>query len=156
MPKSWEKKPLAEISKNDVFKVVFEEFPSVLNENSRKTFLKKLRRIFEMAVEDGVISVNPTKGMKVTAPQKMKQVLTAEEADKFLKAAKIEEHPFYPIWAVALMTGMRSGEMFALKWQDIDLDAGTISSSGQGRMVLAPPKPGTRGLYRFQSSSVCF
>ena len=59
------------------------------------------------------------------------KVLTNSEAEKFLKEAKEVNHRFYDIWVVALMTGMRSGELYALKWSDIDFDARIISVSKQ-------------------------
>ena len=36
--------------------------------------------------------------------------------------AKNEEHEWYPVWALALYTGMRSGELFALKWSDVNFE----------------------------------
>ncbi len=36
------------------------------------------------------------------------------------------DHLWHSIWTLALFTGMRSGELFALNWRSIDLEAGTI------------------------------
>jgi integrase len=57
--------------------------------------------------------------------------LTNEEAKIFLQQAKILGHRFYPIWIMALFTGMRSGELYALEWTDVDLDAKMISVTKQ-------------------------
>jgi integrase len=35
-------------------------------------------------------------------------------------------HEFYPIAVLALGTGMRRGELLALRWQDVDLDGGSL------------------------------
>jgi len=48
-----------------------------------------------------------------------------------LREAKETGHRFYPIWTLALMTGMRSGELVALQWTDIDFEGQTISVSKQ-------------------------
>lgn len=36
--------------------------------------------------------------------------------------ASRQNHPWYEIWGMALFTGLRSGEMRALKWSDIDFE----------------------------------
>ena len=48
------------------------------------------------------------------------EMLTAAQIGDVL--AKLEGHTLYPIVALALATGMRRGELLALRWEDIDLD----------------------------------
>jgi integrase len=43
-----------------------------------------------------------------------------------LEAAGAICHPMFPVWIVALHTGMRSGELFALEWADIDFEGKLI------------------------------
>ena len=52
--------------------------------------------------------------------------MTSEEANKLLKEAQLCQHRFYAHWAVALFTGMRNGEIYALRVSDMDLSAGVI------------------------------
>ena len=47
-------------------------------------------------------------------------VFILEEVKKLLLEAKLKNHPWYPIWALAICTGIRSGELQALEWEDID------------------------------------
>jgi integrase len=49
---------------------------------------------------------------------------TAQEAARFLDVAC--DDSFEPIWSLAVFTGMRRAELVGLRWQDVDLDAGTI------------------------------
>jgi integrase len=46
---------------------------------------------------------------------------------KLLGEAKALNHPWYHTWALALLTGMRNGELYALTWSDVDWESATIS-----------------------------
>ncbi len=126
----WEKKSIKEITREDIHQVLYNE-ATTISDNSRRDLLKKIRRIFQMAVEDGYLDRNPAQGITVRVAEITKSVLTNQEADLFLTKAKEIDHPFYPIWVTALMTGLRSGELKALCWTDIDFEAKTISVTKQ-------------------------
>jgi integrase len=128
---NWIKREIRSITREDVYSVVYEKFDAKLSPNARRTLLKQIRRIFQMAVEEGFLDRNPTAGIRVNVPEVEQDVLTNEEVKTFLQAAKDTNHRFYPIWVMALGTGMRSGELFALNWSDIDLDAKLISVTKQ-------------------------
>jgi len=53
------------------------------------------------------------------------KLLTIEQVRKLLKEAK--GHPMEALFVLAVTTGMRRGELFGLKWQDIDFDKGALS-----------------------------
>ncbi len=127
----WDNLDLHKITKQKVYDTIFTDIDSKITPWTRKTILKMVRRIFEMAVEEGIIDRNPCAGIRVNVPEVDQKVLTKTEVGIFLQEAKLTDHRFYPIWAMALMTGMRSGELFALKWTDIDFDGKTISVSKQ-------------------------
>lgn len=127
----WDDLELNKITKQKVYDAIFTGIDSKISPSSRKTILKMVRRIFEMAVEEGALDRNPCSGIRVNVPEADQKVLTKTEVGIFLQEAKHTNHRFYPIWAMALMTGMRSGELFALKWTDIDFDGMTISVSKQ-------------------------
>ncbi len=46
--------------------------------------------------------------------------LTAEEANRLIEAARDA------LYVLAIHTGLRQGELLALKWEDLDLKAGTL------------------------------
>ena len=130
IPEIWDSKLLGEISNLDIRKVI-EDSGVKLSPISKHTFLKVLKRIFEEAVEDGLIKINPAKGIFIKTTESSKKVLTTNEVDTLLKMAKEVNHRFYPIWCFAVKTGLRSGEMYALQWSDIDFERGLISITKQ-------------------------
>lgn len=86
-----------------------------------------LDAVFKWAMISGAVkalSSVPTEGFSGTAKEeeKMPEILNLEQIKTLLKCAKTLEHPWYPVWAMALFTGMRSGELFALQWEQVDFD----------------------------------
>ena len=130
IPENWSSRELKTITKSEVHSLIFEKMFST-TPHQKKNFHKMLKRVFEMALEEGVIDKNPVRGITITLPSPKQKVLTAQEADKLLREAKICNHRFYFHWAVALFTGMRNGEIYALRVSDVDLEAGIIHVSKQ-------------------------
>ena len=123
---------LGEIKRGHIHDLVFVEMVKKgATDKTRKRFLKSLNAVLNSAVDHGHISLNPSKGLLVKTPPSKKLILNTEQAQTFLTEAKICRHPFYPIWAFALLTGMRSGELYGLRWQDIDESSGIIQISHQ-------------------------
>ncbi|MDP4158172.1 MAG: site-specific integrase [Bacillota bacterium] len=96
------------------------------------------RMIFKKAVELGYIKVDPTQYAIIPRTQKtvdeieseteVPEYLEKDELSSFLKMAK--ENGFemdYIIFLTLAYTGMRAGELCALKWKDIDFENQTIS-----------------------------
>ncbi len=125
----WSKKEIKEISKSDVYELIFHKCEGFQTQYTRRNVLKMVKRIFQVAVEEGLLDRNPCTGINVKVSEVVQKVLTTTEVESFLKEAKDAHHRFYPIWVAALLTGMRSGELYALKWTDLDLDNRTISVS---------------------------
>ena len=60
------------------------------------------------------------------------EILDADQVAIVLEA--LRGHSLYPIAALAISTGMRRGELLALHWSDINLDAATLRrASDQSR-----------------------
>jgi integrase len=57
-------------------------------------------------------------------PRKEKNVLTKEQARTLLE--QVKAHRLEALLVLAVTTGMREGEILALRWQDIDLEDGSL------------------------------
>jgi integrase len=92
----------------------------------QKNVLKFIRGVFRYAVEVGAIDRNPTPDMKFRVGDKIKRVLTEPQAEILLNRAKEYGWEWYPHVAMAIYTGMRNGELYALTWDKVNLDERTI------------------------------
>lgn len=121
----WTGRELQTITPNEVHNLVHSRIKDV-SPNTRHNVLKKLKRIFQTAVDEGILERNPARPIKVKVPEAKQAVLNNTEVNILLREAKNLNHRFYEIWALAVFTGMRSGELFALKWSDLDFESQRI------------------------------
>lgn len=85
-----------------------------------------IRRALNEAVKQGFIVRNPTNAVTAPKPQRKNfTTLTVEQVRKLLR--EVEGHRFYPIYVIAVMMGLRKGEILGLRWQDVNFDNNTIS-----------------------------
>jgi integrase len=100
-----------------------------------------LRRALAQALKWGLVARNAA---ALTDPPKVPRheirPLTPQEATAFLEAVRGDR--LEALFVLALTTGMRQGELLGLRWQDVDLDAGTLRVAvalqrigGQPRLV---------------------
>lgn len=96
------------------------------------------------AVEEKLIHANPAVGCKLP-PLKGKEmkILTLEEIQRLLIQAKAEG--MYELFLLELTTGMRRGELLALRWEDLDFVTGKLHIDKQvypvgGKLVISEPK----------------
>jgi integrase len=52
--------------------------------------------------------------------------LSEDEARAFLETAKVSGDPFEALYVLAITTGLRRGELLGLRWDDVDLERGTL------------------------------
>jgi integrase len=96
-----------------------------------------LHKALKQAVHDGLVPRNITETVK--APRQSRKeisTLTREQARHFLNTAKGDR--LAALYLLAIHTGLRQGELLGLKWNDVDLDRGTL----QVRRILSAAKEG--------------
>jgi integrase len=93
--------------------------------------LSLLRRVFNVSVANGWILRNPfVMGSSLINPgdeRHRERILTREEEEKLLAVCTGAKAHLRPIIIMALDTGMRRGEIFKLKWADINFENGLIN-----------------------------
>ena len=103
-----------------------------------------LHNCLEQAVAERLILVNPSKGCKLPKLEKKEmKILPQEKIGVYL--AEAERRGLLPMFYLELTTGLRRGELLALLWTDLDVEARTISVTKQvdrikGKLVVSPPK----------------
>lgn len=111
-----------------------------------------IRASLSQAVRWELIGRNPASAVRAPITEaKPIRYWTPEQAQHFLTVGCGD--PVYGLaWRVALLTGMRAGELFALRWSDLDFDRKTISihrtitKEGSRRFVVGerPKSPNSR------------
>jgi integrase len=103
-----------------------------LSESRSKVIKAVLSGIYENAIEDEIVSINPCQGTTKYCGKDAEtsiNPLTATEVQKMLEKAAALKIELYTAYLVAVRTGIRLGELLALEWSDIDWDKRAIEVS---------------------------
>lgn len=126
-------KKVKDVKSLDIDKIIVEL--SRKNPNTNKPMAKKtlqglintLIRILDLAVENDIITKNPAakkkKKIPRSAPTKKVECIS-EETQKLIP---LVQHRAQPAAMIMLFCGLRTGEVLALQWNDIDFERKIIS-----------------------------
>ena len=129
--KDWMAKPCKELSIKDGKDLLLQ----TTNEDLRPATIRKIKTYVNLVFRYGVQEViiegvknSPVHGVPfdLSDGDALPEILSVKEAAKLLLEAKVRANPWYPILACALMTGMRSSELFALRKVNVNFDEGII------------------------------
>jgi integrase len=85
-----------------------------------------LSSILETAVEYGYLTTNPARGVKF--PQKgLKEKPTIIAGDSLSRLLRAVDEPYRTMVQLIAATGLRIGELLALRWLALDLEGGTLA-----------------------------
>lgn len=102
--------------------------PGVLSPLSVRHFAMCLHRALTHAVKWGLLTRNPADAVDAPRYQRVDMnIMDESEIEKMLNLARSTQ--YYPVFYLAIFTGMRRSEFLALKWGDVDLILGQISVS---------------------------
>ena len=104
-----------------------------------------LSKALDYAVKMGLVVRNMAKVVKPPRVARVTmQTLSPEEVSQFLEVAR--ETDYYVYFATLLYTGLRRGELIALRWRNLDLGSGKLSvvetayRLGNGEYRIKEPK----------------
>src|SRR5262249_45508279 len=122
-------KRLNEVSRADTKQLIATLKAKALSVSTIRNAIAPLRASLFEAVDDGLISSNPfartgkyNKGSKDAIKKKI-DPLTRAEVKLFLSTVLEKRPHWYPIFLCAVRTGLRQGELLALKCSDIDFNS---------------------------------
>ena len=98
---------------------------------------RTLSKALKQATDDGLIPRNAAAPVKPPRPTREEiRPLNREQVRALFEAAR--EDRLEALYVVAVTAGLRRGELQGLKWEDLDLEGGTL----QVRRTLSEPKGG--------------
>ena len=98
---------------------------------TRKNILKFIRQVFKRQIAIGAMNHNPTNGVHIRRsmheidlhePDKEPEVMSKEDFYKVLDYAEQHFPDWAEVYAVGFWSGLRSGELYSLKWNNIIFD----------------------------------
>jgi len=134
-----------EIPLNEAYEVINKSEP--LSDRTVLHYHRALGSMFKFAVDNEYIDNNPIK--RTTAPtvkSEEQRYLKSDEEFKMLLQHLDKEHIKHKTWIyIALMSGIRLGELGGLRWKDIDFESKTLyvtqalqALPGRGTFLKAP------------------
>lgn len=95
--------------------------------------LAAIRSFFKLLVREGAIAVNPAAGIRAPKPARpLPRALSVDELDRFFARNGQMSARDRAIFELLYSSGLRVGELTALKVEDLDLDNGWARVIGKG------------------------
>lgn len=121
----WWRRPAKEISRADVIELMNQMKASGYTVSYMNVVKVIINRAFTYGIDHRVVKGvdrSPSFGLSLGREEEKKpEILNIDQLRDLLQKAKLMEHPWFPVWSLAIQTGLRNGELFALLWDDVDL-----------------------------------
>jgi len=143
----WGKRDIRLITKADVNSapdnIVNRDAPIVANRS-----LAAIRKVFNWAVERGVLPISPCLGLAAAASSSRERVLDDAVLARVWAASGQMDHPFGPFVRMLVLTAQRRGEVAGMRWSQIDMTKAvwplpfkSIKSQRAHEVPLTPAAP---------------
>ncbi len=125
-------KAVEQIKPTDVESYIAAKFGEGLAVKTITNQLNFAHGVFQFALRRGWVTTNPvalTERPRSAPADPDIRFLAAEELEALLRAVALEETlgpTDHALYTVAAMTGLRQGELVALRWRDVDWTAGVV------------------------------
>ena len=139
--------PLSRVSQMHLADMVRRMEAAGVGRDKQRRAVARAKQFFGALLRRGLISADPSVNEGLPRVERKKiRPLSAEEARRLLEAARGGRHE--ALFRLALDSGARSGELFALTWADLDLAAREVYFSrslqeSKGRLRVKDPKTKT-------------
>lgn len=116
-------KPANKIKPEDIekYKTYLKETKQLKN-SSINRYLEILSKMFNLAIANGELKENPVKGATLKEDNHRIRFLEEDEERRMFESIDVVAPYLRPIVIVALQTGMRRGEIFGMKWCNVDFN----------------------------------
>ena len=118
---------VADVSVDDIARLVAELQTEGYAGSTITNILIPAGQVFDRAVRRGLMATNPVRRLerheRPRIDRNEMRILDGDEITTLLQAAR---HPYRTLLATAIFTGLRSGELLGLQWQQLDFDKGLV------------------------------
>ncbi|MFC4062781.1 tyrosine-type recombinase/integrase [Planomonospora corallina] len=121
-----------------------------LTPNYIQVLMSHVGLVFSVAIDDNLITKNPTKASTVVLPKATKKKLVPWTAEQVRDMTSVLPPPYQAMVPVGAGLGLRQGEIFGLSPDDIDWERGVVhvkrqvksvkGPDGKWQLLFAPPK----------------
>ena len=98
-----------------------------LSPHTMRNYLMLLTTMLNLAEELGWLLKVPRVKKPRLVEQEYRWLKSMEDIEAFLRAARSEHEGVFELYATAVYTGMRAGELLGLRWSEVDLDRRLIT-----------------------------
>lgn len=129
--KEWLDRPAKDLTIKDGKDLLLQATGEDMKPATIRCIKNYINLVFRFGIQEGLIDgdkKSPVYGVPfdLADGDSLPEILTMSQATTLLQQAKTRKHPWYPIWATALMTGMRSSELLALRKENVIFEESII------------------------------